>query len=270
MSVEPVAAAPGPARPQSTAGRRGPSRIVLVRHGESLGNVADRDARAKGAGRLEPDVRDADVELSDAGVAQAEALGDYLSSLPPQERPTRVLTSPYRRAAATAAGSCAQRRRGRRRPGRAAARARPRLVRRPHRTGIREAYPDEARRRQLLGKFYYRPPGGESWCDVLLRVRSLLERLKDREYDGAQLWIFSHQAVIMAFRLCLEDLDEKELLRIDSDRPLGNCSMTRYEPVEGGRFRLFAAGDTAAVDRAAGVPQTTEPESAGKGTRAGS
>lgn len=74
----------------------------------------------------------------------------------------------------------------------------------------------------------------------------------------------------MAFRLCLEDLDEKELLRIDSDRPLGNCSMTRYEPVEGGRFRLVAAGDTAAVDRAAGVPQTTEPESAGQGTRVGS
>ena len=40
--------------------------------------------------------------------------------------------------------------------------------------GIREQYPDEAKRRDLLGKFYYRPPGGESWADVALRVRSLL------------------------------------------------------------------------------------------------
>ena len=40
--------------------------------------------------------------------------------------------------------------------------------------GIREQYPDEAQRRDLLGKFYYRPPGGESWADVALRIRSLL------------------------------------------------------------------------------------------------
>ena len=40
--------------------------------------------------------------------------------------------------------------------------------------GIREQYPDEAKRRDLLGKFYYRPPGGESWADVALRIRSLL------------------------------------------------------------------------------------------------
>ena len=42
------------------------------------------------------------------------------------------------------------------------------------RSGIREQYPEEAQRRDLLGKFYYRPPGGESWADVALRVRSLL------------------------------------------------------------------------------------------------
>ena len=51
-----------------------PRRLVLVRHGESLGNLADRAARDAGAERLDLDVRDADVDLSDNGQRQAEAL----------------------------------------------------------------------------------------------------------------------------------------------------------------------------------------------------
>ena len=38
--------------------------------------------------------------------------------------------------------------------------------------GIKDTYPEEAARRSAMGKFYYRPPGGESWTDVVLRVRS--------------------------------------------------------------------------------------------------
>ena len=53
----------------------GPSVLWLVRHGESMGNVADAQAQQAGAGRLELDVRDPDVPLSDTGRAQAEALG---------------------------------------------------------------------------------------------------------------------------------------------------------------------------------------------------
>jgi probable phosphoglycerate mutase len=31
------------------------------------------------------------------------------------------------------------------------------------RAGIEEQFPDQAEFRRLLGKFYHRPPGGESW-----------------------------------------------------------------------------------------------------------
>ena len=51
-----------------TRRRPGPAVLWLVRHGESLGNVADAEAHASGAGRLELDVRDPDVDLSDTGV----------------------------------------------------------------------------------------------------------------------------------------------------------------------------------------------------------
>ena len=61
--------------------------LVLVRHGESMGNLADADARRRGAGRLDIDVRDADVPLSPAGEQQADAVGRYLVDLetPPNE-----------------------------------------------------------------------------------------------------------------------------------------------------------------------------------------
>ena len=80
----------------------GPSVIWLVRHGESMGNVADAQAQREGAGRLKLDVRDPDVELSDTGRAQAEALGKWLSELPEDERPTAALSSPFNRALTTA------------------------------------------------------------------------------------------------------------------------------------------------------------------------
>ena len=71
--------------------RPGPARLVLVRHAESLGNVADRDARERGDSRLDLHVRDADVALSPTGEAQASAVGRYVATLPADEQPTVVL-----------------------------------------------------------------------------------------------------------------------------------------------------------------------------------
>ena len=81
----------------------GPEHLVLVRHGESRGNLADQDARQSGADRLVLEARDADMPLSATGMAQAQALGRHIASLPLQQRPTTVFSSPYARAATTAA-----------------------------------------------------------------------------------------------------------------------------------------------------------------------
>jgi len=113
-------------------------------------------------------------------------------------------------------------------------------------TGIRAHYPEEAERRKKLGKFYYQPPSGESWCDVALRVRSLLADLR-HGYDDARIWMFTHQAVIMSFRYVIEGLNEEELLDIDRTKPLPNASMTIYRRGEHG-LELERFADTAAVD----------------------
>ncbi len=225
--------------------RRGPDRLVLVRHGESVGNLADAQAREKGADRLDLDARDADVELSETGQKQADAVGRWLAKVDDVDRPTVVLSSPYRRAAETA----------RRAVGDLGLEViyDERLRERDlgafdgltgH--GIRSAFPEEAERRKKLGKFYYQPPSGESWSDVVLRVRQLLTDVREA-FDGAHVWLFSHQAVIMSFRYVLEGLTEQELLELDGSVTLGNASMTRYKRGDSG-FELEAFADTSALD----------------------
>ena len=241
-----------------------PSRLLLVRHAQSVGNVAADRAHAEGASRLDIDVRDADVELSDTGREQAAALGRWLARLPDAERPTAVLASPYVRAMSTA--QVALEESGLELEIRLDERLRERdlgsfdgLTGK----GYAELYAQEAERRRRTGKLYYRAPGGESWCDVALRVRSLLSSMREDHADERVL-VVSHQAVVMCFRLVLEGLDERTLLAIDDDEPLANCSVTRYDLDPGtARLALAAFGDTVAVAGDARVteePGATETE----------
>jgi broad specificity phosphatase PhoE len=236
----------------------GPSVLCLVRHAESQGNVADAHAAEVGAPRLELDVRDPDVPLSDTGRRQAEALGAWLRDLPAEQRPTALLSSPFTRAADTA--QIAVKVSGLDLPVRFDERLRERdfgAFDGMTRAGIRAEYPQEAQRRDLLGKFYYRPPGGESWADVALRVRSLLSTVELR-HTGERLMVVSHQAVILVFRYVLEELTEQELLDIDKRDPIANCSLTRYEAGPDGTLQLT---DGNAVDHLtrAEEPVTEEP-----------
>jgi broad specificity phosphatase PhoE len=214
----------------------GPQVVWLVRHGESMGNVADAQAHQSKAGRLNLDVRDPDVPLSDTGRAQAEALGKWLAEQPEGERPTAVLSSPFNRALTTAqlaTGNLGIRVRTDERLRERDFGAFDRMTG----AGIREQFPEEAERRDLLGKFYYRPPGGESWADVALRIRSVLAT-EGLRYDCERLLIVAHQAVIMVFRYVLEELTEQELLAVDREERVANASLTRYDRDADGNLSL--------------------------------
>lgn len=213
-----------------------------MRHGESVGNLAATAAGDKGLARLDLDYRDPDTPLSDNGTEQAETLGGYLASLPPHARPEVVLGSPYVRAASTMQHALARLPDG----------PEPVLDERLRERdlglfdgmtgqGIRRAYPEEAQRREAMGKFYYRPPGGESWTDVVLRVRGVLSDVRT-SHAGRRVWVFTHQAVIMSFRYLLESLGERDVLEIDGSTPLGNCSLTVYRPGESGDLELLVYG----------------------------
>jgi broad specificity phosphatase PhoE len=92
--------------------------------------------------------------------------------------------------------------------------------------GVQARYPGEAERRRYLGKLYYRPPGGESWADVVLRLRSFLADISDDLSDGVVL-IVAHDAVVLLLRYICQEFDEATLLDIARTRSVGNASITR-------------------------------------------
>lgn len=208
-----------------------PDRLWIVRHGQSSGNVAREAAEAAGHAVIDLPTRDVDVPLSELGERQSIALGHWFRQMPLEERPTAVFVSPYvrtRRTAelATLAAELEQ--------GDAALITDERLREREFgifdrltKAGIREKFPEQAEMRAAIGKFYHRPPGGESWCDVILRLRSVIGTLT-REYRGERVLIVTHQVVVLCLRYLLERMSEEQILAIDQECDVANCSITSY------------------------------------------
>ncbi len=209
-----------------------PERLWLVRHGQSQGNVARDAADEAGAHEIDIDMRDVDVQLSELGMRQAEAAGRWFAALPGNERPELILSSPYVRARQTAEIICRQ---GALSGGEARTIVDERLREREFgifdrltTIGIRERFPEEAAHRTRLGKFYHRPPGGESWADVILRLRSMLNTI-NLHYCDRRVLVVCHQVVVLCFRYILEELDEKQILSIDKQAEFLNCGIAAYD-----------------------------------------
>ncbi|MDR6672255.1 histidine phosphatase family protein [Xanthomonas sp. 1678] len=206
-----------------------PQRLWLVRHGQSAGNVARDLAEESGQDLIDIATRDADTPLSDLGLQQSQQLGRWFAALPAQQRPSILLTSPFLRAQQT----CAAIGEALRLPPAAAAldeRLREKefgILDRYTRHGIASRFPELAEQRASVGKFYFRPPGGESWCDVILRLRSVVEELR-RDHAGERVLIVAHQVIVNCMRYLLERLDETAILDIDRGGDVPNCSVTEY------------------------------------------
>jgi probable phosphoglycerate mutase len=212
--------------------QRWPERLWIVRHGQSAGNVARDIADAAGHSMIDIGMRDVDVPLSDLGKQQAAALGRWFGDMPEDARPEIVLSSPYVRARQTAKAVCEA--------GGVTGEARPPIVDERLRerefgvfdrlttAGVREKFPELAEHRALLGKFYHRAPGGESWADVILRLRGALDTISLHHADRRVL-IVCHQVVVLCFRYILEEMDEAQILAIDKEGDVVNCGVCEYE-----------------------------------------
>jgi probable phosphoglycerate mutase len=247
--------------------QRWPTRLWIVRHGESAGNVARDAAHAAGLPRIDIAQRDMDVPLSELGERQSTALGRWFAAQPEDLRPDVVLASPYVRAQLTGelvreAGGLAL---ARDHAFIADERLREKefgILDRLTRAGIRELHPQEAEFRRLLGKFYHRPPGGESWCDVILRLRGVLDTIS-LHHSGRRVLILSHQVVVLCMRYLLENLTEEQILAIDRKGDVANCAVTeyRFEPGLGphGGLVLERYNFITPLEEA-GEPVTAEPD----------
>lgn len=74
--------------------------------------------------------------------------------------------------------------------------------------GLHDKYPELAEQRAHVGKFYFRPPGGESWCDVILRLRSMIDTIT-REYRSERVLIVGHQIIVNCLRYRWSDWTRK-------------------------------------------------------------
>lgn len=252
--------------------RRWPSVLWIVRHGQSAGNVAREAADAAGLDRIALTGRDVDVPLSPLGERQAAALGHWFAQGHEDGRPEVLLSSPYRRAIQTAghfrsAGGCRE--------------DEPICVDERLREkefgildgltvpGIEAQFPDQYRFRKTLGKFYHRPPGGESWVDVIFRLRSLMDTIA-LHYAGRRVMIVAHQVVVLCLRYIIENLDEAGILAIDAQADVANCSVTEYRfdrhAGKGGNLVLARYNITAPIEaEAEAVTRAPDPIVAARG-----
>jgi broad specificity phosphatase PhoE len=250
----------------TTPEQKWPQTLWIVRHGQSAGNVARDKAEAAGLHLIDIATRDMDVPLSPLGERQAQAVGCWFGKLPQPAQPNVVLCSPYVRALQTARALldaadidkddvvfvCDERLREKEFG----------ILDRLTTFGIRQKYPELAEQRGHVGKFYFRPPGGESWCDVILRLRSVIEMIT-REYRRERVLVVAHQVTVNCLRYLVERLTEAEILGIDREADVPNCGVTSYEydPACGKHGKLVPRlVNFVAPLVEAGEPVTVEPD----------
>lgn len=244
------------------ARRRWPQQLWIVRHGESAGNIARDAANAGGLELIDIAERDVDVPLSELGHTQSAALGRWFAALPQGARPNIVFTSPYLRARETAEYI--------RRAGGVDTTDAPTsderlrekefgILDRLTRRGIEQRFPDQAAARARVGKFYHRPPGGEAWTDVILRLRTFADTISLHYSDpGCRVLVVAHQVIVLCMRYLIEEMDEATILDIDAQGDVANCGVTAYT-LEDDRLVLAKYNFTAPLERE-GAPVTAEPD----------
>lgn len=214
------------------------NRIVLLRHSESIANVASANGERLGHDRILSDYRDADVPLSERGIDQAKALALWWHSGARSPGDSTNFTSPYLRARQTLEIGLSLS-------------AEDELVMIDERLrdrelgalelltsrGVERLYPEEAARRRHLGEFYYRPAGGESLADVALRVRSFLRDVDTSDRQGTVL-IACHDAVVSMFLYVCLGMTDTELLQFTQTHPVTNASLTELVRSAEGRWQL--------------------------------
>jgi len=212
--------------------RSRPNRIILVRHGESAGNV---DAKCYGT---TPDSR---MPLTDLGIQQAEAAGERIRRLIGNES-VRFFFSPYTRTLQTLKAILSSNFRGRKVP----VTSEPRLREQDFGNFQDPSHMEEVYvERKKFGRFYYRFPNGEAGTDVYDRVAefwSTLYRFMDQpsRWRGEQpvenFVVVTHGLLIRIFCMCYFRWTVKEFEQVWNP---SNCEAWVLEKMSTGRYRLL-------------------------------
>ncbi|MDE1874704.1 MAG: histidine phosphatase family protein [Patescibacteria group bacterium] len=213
-----------------------PRQLILIRHGESARNkakdgkgttyFADEEARKTVKG-----IPDHEIPLTEEGHRQAERTGAYM-----RERfgaPDFIYHSGYKRTVQTTEGMLSAFSKTERR--RINVRMNPFIRERDPgwaydmtQAEAEAAFPWLHEYWKTFGGFFAVPPGGESICQVVSRVRMFYEALK-RSRAGESVWICTHGGTIRAFRSTLERWSYQQALAWPQGQSPKNCGITVYE-----------------------------------------
>lgn len=191
----------------------------FVRHGESYGNLAAKAAKETGEFRLGIPWDTPDIPLTQDGIHQAMALQEHLPA-----KVDFVATSPLKRAMDTMSWvmpnlklylvdhSLRDKESG--------------IFDKLSVAGMKGLYPNEWGLRQKLGKFSHRPPGGESWFDVMIRMQEFMEKWSGKFND---ILVFTHDVPILVAIMLAHGLTVDEILDYQKTSPVENGSITTLE-----------------------------------------
>lgn len=210
-----------------------PLDLVLVRHGESEGNVAIHEGGNAFQGALGA-LPSSLWELTVAGRDQAISAGAWLRKVFPSGF-GRYYVSPYLRTAETALSLHLENAEWRDTD--------PRIIERSW--GDLERRTDEEQReaftRSLSDKtidpLHWRPPNGESLSDVFVRVHSFLATLA-RDCPNEPVIVVCHSETMRVFQLIIERIGLSHLRDVlqDPAQDIRNCQVVHYsrrDPISG-------------------------------------
>lgn len=209
-----------------------PLDLILVRHGQSEGNVAIAKSHAGDNSLFTKEFsarHTATYRLTDVGISQAKAAGDWLKKNLKHPYFDRYLTSEYVRAMETAANLdlpdadwqidffLREREWG-------------------DLDGLNYAEQREKFSRNLEMKdsepFFWTPPNGESFAAVCSnRISWVLSNL-EKEYSDKRAIIVCHEEILWAFRIMIEKLRQSDFIELfnstEPENKMVNCQIFHY------------------------------------------
>ncbi len=204
-----------------------PALLVLVRHGESEGNI--RTA----VERTEYDVSTASYPLTPRGREQAKMTGEYLHNrfgtfdayyASYYTRSIETLRLMYPEAKIYEDPRIAEGQRG--------------IWHQITVDQMKQRFPEEIHRREREGLYHYRPFGGENWPDIELRIHSFLGTLS-RDYDGKKVLVVGHGHWFILFQRLIHRHTIEETMQRHKAQRFQNTSVTIYQSVmDNGKPRL--------------------------------
>jgi broad specificity phosphatase PhoE len=200
-----------------------PRHLILVRHGESEGNFANaRDRSGQSVPKRFLNRHPSNWRLTARGQRQAKAAGAWLRKHGPKSY-RRYYVSTYNRAVETA-GLLGLPNAQWTTESRLRERDMGKFSDLPSERALK--YPEELKERSRDG-FHWRPPSGESFTDLEVRLNLMLDKLS-RKCDGETAIIVCHGEIMWTMIYLLEGLTPAEFRKVNRKGHIENCEIIHY------------------------------------------